>query len=54
MFTLPSLSRRISPGERDMIDQEFDNLRREMDEARYKLELSEKKLLAWNYKLQMQ
>ena len=48
MLTLPSLGRRISPGEREMIYQELDNLRREMDEERHKLELSEKKLLAWN------
>ena len=50
MHPLSSLSRRIyiSPGEREVIYQELDNLRREMDEAQHKLELSEKKLLAWN------
>ena len=46
MHPLSSLSRRISPGEREMIYQELDNLLRDMDEAQHKLELSEKKLLA--------
>ena len=45
MPPLSSLSSHISPGEREMIYQELDNLRREVDEAQHKLEMSEKKLI---------
>ena len=48
MPLLSSVSSRMSPGEREMIYQELDNLRRERDEAQLKLELTEKKLLTSN------